>query len=51
MFSTITTLFSQIDNRMFKIRLRKLTFVTTTENQMFTIETRDAGTSAGQARL
>jgi queuine tRNA-ribosyltransferase len=51
MFSTITTLFSQIDNRMFKIRLRKLTFVTTTENQMFTIETRDAGTSARAGTL
>ncbi len=46
MFSTISAPFSQIDNRLFKIRLRKLTFVTTTESEMFTIETSDAGTSA-----
>jgi queuine tRNA-ribosyltransferase len=46
MFSTISIPFSQIDNRLFRIRLRKLTFVTTTESEMFTIETSDAGTSA-----
>ncbi len=46
MFSTIRVLFSQIDNHLFKIRFRKLTFVTTTENRMFTIEKRDGATSA-----
>jgi queuine tRNA-ribosyltransferase len=46
MFSTIMLLNSQIDNRLFKIRFRKLTFVTTTENRMFTIENRDGATSA-----
>jgi queuine tRNA-ribosyltransferase len=46
MFSTIRLLNSQIDNRLFKIRFRKLTFVTTTENRMFTIEKRDGATSA-----
>lgn len=51
MFSTINALFFQIDNRMYKIRLRKLTFVTTTEKQMFTIKTRDEGTSARAGML
>ena len=46
MFSTIRLLNSQIDNRLFKIRLRKLTFVTTTANRMFTIEKKDGATSA-----
>lgn len=46
MFSTIMALFFQIDNCLFKIRLRKLTFVTTTEREMFTIESRDGATSA-----
>ena len=46
MFSTIRLLNSQIDNRLFKISFRKLTFVTTTENRMFTIEKRDGATSA-----
>jgi queuine tRNA-ribosyltransferase len=46
MFSTIMVLFFQIDNCLFKIRLRKLTFVTTTEREMFTIESRDGATSA-----
>lgn len=46
MFSTIRLLNSQIDNCLFKIRFRKLTFVTTTENRMFTIEKRDGATSA-----
>lgn len=50
-FSTIRPLISQIDNRLFKIRFGKLTFVTTTENRMFTIEKRDGATSARAGNL
>jgi len=45
-FSTIELPFSQIDNRLFIIRLRKLTFVATSKRMMFSIERRDGSTSA-----
>ncbi len=45
-FSTIRLPFSQIDNCLFKMRSRKLTFVTTSQTMMFSIEKRDLTTSA-----
>ena len=45
-FSTIAVPVSQIDNRLFIIRPRKLTFVTTSGKMMFSIERRDGSTSA-----
>jgi len=45
-FSTIMRPFPQIDNCLFKMRLIKLTFVTTSQTVMFSIERKDRATSA-----